>query len=234
MSSVESTSAGSDPRAEAIRALSGARAYLTQQAAFGLRWAPLPGTPSDTPPEQLGALHDSIRECRRCGLCEGRRVVVFGSGNPAAEVMFIGEAPGAEEDRQGVPFVGPAGELLTRMIASIGLTRDAVYIANVIKCRPPGNRDPNADEVGACEPILHRQIEIVGPAIICTLGRAAAQTLLESDEPIGKLRGKVFSYRGAKLIPTYHPAALLRNAQWKRPAWEDLKLLRRELDGVAL
>jgi DNA polymerase len=148
--------------------------------------------------------------------------------------MFVGEAPGREEDIQGIPFVGAAGDLLNRMIAAIGLSREAVYIANVVKCRPPQNRDPEPDEVASCEGYLARQIEIIGPDVICTLGRFAAQCLLETSEPLGRLRGKVGTYAGIKLIPTYHPAALLRNPQWKRPAWDDLRRLRKEYDGTDL
>lgn len=226
-----------DLAGEVAEAVGRLRAFLQAQAELGLSGVPRVGVPEGAAAGgggRLAAFHDEIRDCRRCRLAEGRRVVVFGSGNPAADVMFVGEAPGAEEDRQGAPFVGAAGELLTRMIESIGLSREAVYIANLIKCRPPGNRDPKPDEVAACEPYLARQIEIVQPQVICTLGRFASQALLETDEPMGRLRGRVFSYRGVKLIPTYHPAALLRNERWKRPAWEDLKLLRREYDGTEI
>jgi len=219
----------------AVRALQSIRAYLSAQASFGLRRIPrLQAASEESPSQLLQVLHDTIRNCRDCGLCNSRHVVVPGSGDPSADVMFIGEAPGAEEDRQGVPFVGKAGELLTRMITAIGLTRESVYIANVIKCRPPGNRDPQPEEVAACQPHLLRQIRIIRPAIICTLGRFAAQTLLQTDESMGKLRGRLFEYNGIKLIPTYHPAALLRNEQWKRPTWEDLKRLRLEYDGVTV
>jgi DNA polymerase len=159
---------------------------------------------------------------------------VFGAGCADANVMFVGEAPGREEDKQGLPFVGPAGELLTRMIESIRLSRDEVYIANVIKCRPPNNRDPKPDEIASCEPYLVRQIETIQPSVICTLGRFAAHVLLKTDEPMGQLCGRVGHYQGTKVVPTYHPAALLRNPQWKRRAWEDLKRLRREYDGLDL
>lgn len=222
---------------EILDTIEEAREFLRQQAGLGL--TDLPKVEVSSPSlvsraSQLGAFHDSIRDCQACRLCKGRRTVVFGSGSPDADVMFIGEAPGREEDRQGLPFVGAAGELLTRMIESTGLRREEVYIANVIKCRPPGNRDPEPDEVASCEPYLVRQIEIVKPLVICTLGRFAAQALLKTTESMGKLRGQVLAYEGIKLIPTYHPAALLRNPQWKRPAWEDLKLVRREYDGLEL
>ncbi len=210
--------------------LDAVRAFVETQAEFGLSEFRLPRTDEDA---RLTDFHESIRDCRMCGLCESRRTVVFGSGNPDAGLMFIGEAPGAEEDRKGLPFVGPAGELLTRMIEAIGFQRDEVYIANVIKCRPPGNRDPKPEEVQTCRPFLERQIELIQPVAICALGLFAARTLLETDEPMGSLRGRQFSYRGIHLIPTYHPAALLRNRQWKRTAWEDLQLLRRVYDSAA-
>ncbi len=222
---------------EILDTIEEAREFLRQQADLGITDLPKVEVSSSSlasKASQLGAFHDSIRDCQGCRLFEGRRAVVFGSGTPDADVMFIGEAPGREEDRQGLPFVGAAGELLTRMIESTGLRREEVYIANVIKCRPPSNRDPEPDEVASCEPYLVRQIEIVKPLVICTLGRFAAQALLKTTESMGRLRGRVFVYEGIKLIPTYHPAALLRNPQWKRPAWEDLKLVRREYDGLEL
>ena len=222
------TAADLDP--EILDTVEMARRFLRQQADFGV--AELPK--SDSKSDRLRAFHGSIRDCRKCRLCEGRHVVVFGSGNPDADVLFGGEAPGREEDRQGVPFVGAAGELLTRMIESIQLSRDAIYIANIIKCRPPENRNPEPDEIASCEPYLARQIEILDPSVICALGRFAAQALLKTTEPMGSLRGRVFAYGGIKLMPTYHPAALLYNPEWKRPAWEDLKLLRREYDGLEL
>lgn len=210
--------------------LDAVRTFVETQAEFGLREFSLARNDEDA---RLAGFHESIRDCRMCGLCESRRTVVFGSGNPDADLMFVGEAPGAEEDRTGLPFVGPAGELLTRMIEAIGFQRKEVYIANVIKCRPPGNRDPKPEEVSACTPFLERQIELIQPVAICALGLFAARTLLETDEPMGSLRGRLFSYRGIHLIPTYHPAALLRNRQWKRPAWEDLQRLRRVYDSAA-
>ena len=229
------------PNEDLLESLALARMFLAQQAELGVRSLPkgsvgdgaLEGLPVDKL-EQLEAFHASIQACQACKLAQGRRVVVFGSGNPDADVLFVGEAPGAEEDRQGVPFVGAAGQLLTRMILSIGLSREQVYIANIIKCRPPGNRDPEPDEIAQCEPYLIRQLEVIQPAIICTLGRFAAQTLLKTSESMGRLRGRVFTYQEIKLIPTYHPAALLHNPQWKRPTWEDLKLLRKEYDGTEL
>lgn len=169
-------------------------------------------------------------DCSRCKLhALGRTQVVFGVGNPDAQLMFVGEAPGGDEDVQGVPFVGRAGQLLTKIIEAIGLTRDEVYIANVIKCRPPQNRNPEPDEVAQCEPFLFRQIDVVQPRVIVALGKFAAQALLRTLDPISRLRGRVFEYRGAKLIPTFHPAYLLRNPGSKREVWEDMKLVKRLL-----
>ena len=185
----------------------------------------------DDPLALLGA---EARACQKCGLAQTRRSVVFGSGRADADLVFVGEAPGAEEDRQGVPFVGAAGQLLTRMIEAMGFEREDVYIANIVKCRPPNNRDPKPDEIAACRPYLERQLELIAPVVICTLGRFAAQTLLETTESIGRLRGRVFDRYGAAVVPTYHPAALLRNPQWKRPTWEDLKLVRKLCDGTEI
>ena len=166
-------------------------------------------------------------DCSRCKLHTlGRRQVVFGVGNPNAELMFVGEAPGADEDIQGEPFVGRAGQLLTKIIEAIELKREDVYIANVIKCRPPGNRNPEPDEVEQCEPFLFRQIDIIKPRVIVALGKFAAQCLLKTDAPITRIRGREFTYRDAVLIPTYHPAYLLRNPSAKRDVWEDMKKVR--------
>jgi len=181
---------------------------------------------------RLAEISAAVAACRLCRLCEGRGKTVFGSGNPAAELMFIGEGPGAEEDRQGLPFVGRAGELLTKIIQAIGRTRDEVYIANIVKCRPPGNRDPQPDEVAACRPYLEEQIALVAPKAIVALGRIAAQTLLGTDAPIGRLRGRWFTVRGVPTMVTYHPAALLRNPALKRPTWEDMQQVRDRLQGA--
>jgi len=178
--------------------------------------------------EALAAvLADLGPDCSRCKLHTlGRKQVVFGVGNPDADLMFVGEAPGADEDIQGIPFVGRAGQLLTKMIEAINLKRDEVYIANVIKCRPPGNRNPEPDEIEQCEPFLFRQIEAVKPKVIVALGSFAAKTLLRSDESISRLRGRIYDFHGAKLIPTFHPSFLLRSPDRKRDAWEDLKRAR--------
>ena len=175
----------------------------------------------------LTALRADIGDCTRCKLHRlGRTQVVFGVGNPDADLMFVGEAPGRDEDLQGFPFVGRAGQLLTKIIEAIALKREDVYIANVIKCRPPENRNPEPDEVETCEPFLFRQIDIIKPRVIVALGKFAAQALLRTLDPISRLRGRVYDYRGAKLIPTFHPAYLLRNPSSKREVWEDMKLVR--------
>ncbi len=188
--------------------------------------------------EALTAIREDIGECTRCKLhAQGRTQVVFGVGNAAAEIMFVGEAPGADEDVQGVPFVGRAGQLLTKMIEAMGFRRDEVYIANVLKCRPPGNRNPEPDEIATCEPFLFRQLASIQPKVVIALGAFAARTLLKTDQPISRLRGRVFDYRGASLIPTFHPSFLLRSPGYKREAWEDLKkavaLLGRDLPAAA-
>jgi DNA polymerase len=183
---------------------------------------------SNTSGETLQDIKTEIGpDCTRCKLCTlGRRQVVFGVGHPDARLMFVGEAPGEDEDKQGEPFVGRAGQLLTKIIEAIGLTRDQVYIANVIKCRPPGNRNPEPDEVAACEPFLFRQIHAIKPRVIVPLGKFAAQSLLKTTDPITRLRGREFQYLGASLIPTFHPAYLLRNPSAKRDVWEDMKKVR--------
>jgi uracil-DNA glycosylase family 4 len=182
---------------------------------------------SRNPAEALAAVRADIGDCTRCKLHTlGRSQVVFGVGNPDADLMFVGEAPGADEDVQGIPFVGRAGQLLTKIIEAIELKREDVYIANVIKCRPPQNRNPEPDEVETCEPFLFQQIDVIKPKVIVALGKFAAQALLRTDAPISRLRGRVFEYRGAKLIPTFHPAYLLRNPSSKREVWEDMKLVR--------
>jgi uracil-DNA glycosylase len=186
----------------------------------------IPVVVSRSAAEALKALRDEIGDCTRCKLHTlGRQQVVFGVGDPNAEIMFVGEGPGADEDEQGIPFVGRAGQLLTKMIeAGMGLRRDEVYIANVVKCRPPGNRNPEPDEIATCELFLFRQIEAVQPKVIVALGKFAAQTLLKVDTPIGRLRGRQYDYRGTTLIPTFHPSFLLRSPGFKREAWDDLKL----------
>jgi len=191
-----------------------------------------PLTFSRTAAQALVAIREDIGDCTRCKLHTlGRKQIVFGVGNPEADLMFVGEAPGADEDEQGIPFIGRAGQLLTKIIEAIDLKREDVYIANIIKCRPPQNRNPELDEVATCEPFLFRQIDVIKPKIIVALGKYAAQTLLRTETPISRLRGQVFDYRGAKLIPTFHPAYLLRNPSSKREVWEDMKLVRSLLNS---
>jgi DNA polymerase len=185
---------------------------------------PLPETPDER--ETLDAIRGHLGDCQRCGLAGGRNRIVFGSGNPSADLMFVGEAPGRDEDLQGLPFVGRAGQLLTRIIEAIGLRREDVYIANILKCRPPGNRDPEPPEVQACSPFLFRQIEAIQPRVVVALGAYAARTLLDTDLAISKLRGRFHEYRGRLLMPTYHPSYLLRNPGAKRPVWEDMQMVR--------
>jgi DNA polymerase len=195
----------------------------------------VPVVPVVPPATALLSLRDYIGVCTRCKLhAQGRTQVVFGAGNPNAQLMFVGEAPGADEDQQGEPFVGRAGQLLTKIIEAINLKREDVYIANVIKCRPPGNRAPEADEVATCEPFLFRQIDAIRPRIIVALGTHAAHALLKIDTPISKIRGRVHDFRGGiKLIPTFHPAFLLRSPERKRDVWEDMKKVRALLDEPA-
>ena len=176
--------------------------------------------------ETLASIRADIGDCQRCKLAKTRNSIVFGSGNPKAELMFIGEAPGADEDAQGLPFVGRAGQLLTRIIEAIDMRREDVFICNIIKCRPPQNRNPESDEIAACEPFLFRQIAAIKPKVICALGTYGAQTLLRTKEPISRLRGYFIDYRGAKLLATFHPAYLLRNPQEKRRVWEDVQKIR--------
>ena len=200
--------------------------------AYGPRRATQPAGPPDAPagadPTALGweALAAAVHGCRRCELCESRTQAVFGVGDRRARLMIVGEAPGAEEDRQGEPFVGRAGRLLNAMLRAVGLDRERVFIANILKCRPPGNRDPQPAEVAQCMPYLRRQIELISPALILCVGRIAAQNLLATDTPIGRLRGSLHRLEtGVPVIVTYHPAYLLRSPGEKRKAWEDLKLV---------
>jgi DNA polymerase len=178
----------------------------------------------EDPAAALAAVRDTIGDCRRCKLSGGRKTIVFGQGNPAAELMFVGEAPGAEEDEQGLAFVGRAGQLLTDIIEKgLRMKRADVFIANVIKCRPPQNRNPEPDEVLACQPFLEAQIRAIRPRVLVGLGKFGAQWLLKSAEPISRVRGRVGSYDGIAVMPTYHPAYLLRNPAAKKDVWEDMK-----------
>ena len=175
--------------------------------------------------ETLEMIQEDLGDCHRCKLHKGRRHVVFGAGNPRARLVLVGEGPGYEEDVQGLPFVGQAGQLLTKILHAIHLTREEVFICNIIKCRPPGNRNPEPDEIAACIPFLQRQIRAIKPKVICALGAFAAQTLLETDTPISRLRGDFHTYEDIPLLPTYHPAFLLRNPAKKRDVWEDMQKL---------
>ena len=210
----------------------GAAAPATAAASRSAAAAPPAGGPapppggSASPPPTLEAVREDLGECTRCKLHGGRTNLVFGVGSPTADLVFVGEAPGRDEDLQGIPFVGRAGQLLTRIIAAIGLSREEVYIANVIKCRPPDNRNPEPDEVAACEPFLFRQLDVIQPRVVVALGGFAIRTLLRTAEPVSRLRGRMFDYRGAKLIPTFHPAYLLRSPERKRDVWEDMKRVR--------
>jgi DNA polymerase len=178
---------------------------------------------SHTEPRTLEGIRAEIGDCQRCKLCSGRTQIVFGVGNPKAQLVFVGEGPGAEEDAQGIPFVGKAGQLLTKMIEAMGFRRDEVYICNVVKCRPPGNRNPEPDEIEACEPFLRAQLGSIRPKVIVALGKFAAQTLLRDATPITRLRGNWREYCGIPLMPTFHPAYLLRNPAEKKNAWLDLR-----------
>jgi uracil-DNA glycosylase family 4 len=182
--------------------------------------------------EALRDIRADLGDCVRCKLHGmGRTQIVFGVGNPNADLMFVGEAPGADEDIQGEPFVGRAGQLLTKIIEAIGMRREDVYIANVLKCRPPGNRNPEPDEVEQCEPFLLRQIDVIKPKVIVALGKFAAQCLLKTNDPITRLRGREYKFRDAILMPTYHPAYLLRTPSAKRDVWEDMKRVKAILDS---
>jgi DNA polymerase len=177
----------------------------------------------------LEDVRKDLGECSRCGLHQCRNNLVFGEGNPNARLVFVGEAPGEQEDIQGKPFVGRAGQLLTRIIEAMGLTRKDVFICNILKCRPPGNRNPQPEEIAACEPFLIAQLEAIRPVVICALGSFAAKTLLKKESPITVLRGKFHSYRGINLMPTYHPAYLLRNPGAKKKVWDDVQVIMKYL-----
>ena len=186
--------------------------------------------------ESISELNKMICNCKNCRLGNLRTNFVFGTGNPEAKVILVGEAPGADEDREGKPFVGRAGKLLTDILSAIKFSRDEVFICNILKCRPPENRNPLPDEIKECEPYLIKQLELLKPSLILALGTFAAQTLLRSNLPLGKMRGKFYDYtindRKIKLLVTYHPAALLRNPNWKKPTWEDVQLFRKEYDLI--
>jgi uracil-DNA glycosylase family 4 len=228
---------------ELLEVIGLAKEFLERQKTLGLRhitlsrktFADLETLASDASEDSIDAaaaireLGTAVQNCTKCHLSGSRKNVVLGEGNPRAKLMFIGEAPGADEDRQGLPFVGKAGQLLTRIIEAIDLKRSDVYICNILKCRPPQNRTPSSDEIECCLPFLREQIRAIRPKIICALGNVAAQTLLQSKSPMNRLRGKFHQFGDAMLMPTYHPAALLRNPDYKKPTWEDVQMIQREL-----
>ena len=222
------------PREALADAVAALGATLRHWRDLGVTELDLAGDWLLTPAEALAAQERALQGCRRCKLCAGRTTIVFGAGDPRAEFVVIGEGPGADEDAQGLPFVGRAGQLLTKMLEApgVGFSREEVYISNTVKCRPPGNRNPEADELAACAPMLAAQLAALQPRVILALGSVATQSLLGTREPIGRLRGRVHPYGSAVLVPTFHPAFLLRNPgqEYKRMAWEDLKLARREYD----
>ena len=198
------------------------------------REAPAAPARTSAPPISVKAIRDELGDCQRCKLAGKRTNIVFGVGDPDAPLVFVGEAPGADEDRTGEPFVGAAGQLLTKMIEAMGLGRGDVYICNILKCRPPGNRNPEPDEIAECEPFLKKQLAAIRPRMIVALGKFAAQCLLRSDAPISKLRGAWKAYEGIPLMPTYHPAFLLRTPSAKREVWADLQEVIRELDRLGI
>ena len=212
--------------------------YLTRERAvaaaeWGASSAPAAREFSVVKMSGLDAVRKLLGDCRRCPLHRTRHTLVFGEGNPEADLVFVGEAPGADEDAQGRPFVGRAGQLLTKIIGAMGMKRDEVYICNILKCRPPGNRNPQPEEIAPCEPFLIRQLEAIRPRVICALGTFAAHTLLKSEAPISVLRGRFHSYQGIPLMPTYHPAYLLRNPGAKKQVWEDVQIIMKTLkDGT--
>lgn len=209
--------------------LSGEEATIRTRRSF----SPAPDVGAAVPAEErasaLQAIREDLGDCTRCALHKGRNTIVFGVGNPAARLMFVGEGPGADEDAQGLPFVGRGGQLLNNMIAAMGLKREDCYIANIVKCRPPGNRTPEPDEANTCSPFLFRQIDVVRPQVLVALGATAATYLLGARQPLAGLRGRVHAYRGMSLIVTYHPAFLLRDPRQKKEAWADLQIAMKEL-----
>jgi len=182
--------------------------------------------------QSLDELNSKIKNCLKCPLGSSRKNFVFGTGNPNAKLVLIGEAPGADEDEQGEPFVGRAGQLLTKILSAVQLSREEVFICNILKCRPPNNREPLPSEIEACEPFLRKQINLISPKVILCLGRTAAQALLKTNASLTELRNGVYNYSGIKVLVTYHPAALLRNPNWKRPTWEDMQRLRKMYDEL--
>jgi len=225
----------SKPPAEELREIAGkVRASLESLRELGVhhvdaRWPAAKASARPGARPTLLQVREELGECTRCKLHSKRTQIVFGVGNPKAELVFVGEAPGADEDAQGEPFVGRAGQLLTKIIEAMGLKREDVYICNILKCRPPNNRTPESDEILACQPFLLKQLQAIQPKFICALGGPATQTLLQTKEGITKLRGRFHDFHGIPLLPTFHPAYLLRNPSEKKTVWEDMKLLLREM-----
>jgi uracil-DNA glycosylase family 4 len=222
---------------ELLFAVQGLKGQVLNQnsLAVGLEWKNVPQAnkkvkaDSQDKKERLIKVCQETADCQLCQLAKTRRNLVFGDGNPNAKIVFVGEAPGADEDQQGLPFVGKAGQLLTKIIEAMGIKRKDVYICNILKCRPPGNRNPLPEEITLCEPFLKKQLQAISPTVICALGTFAAQTLLKTDIPITALRGRFHSYEGIKLMPTYHPAYLLRNPSAKKLVWEDVQMIMKEV-----
>jgi uracil-DNA glycosylase len=216
--------------------ISGLKSYIDLEKAFGFEECVFsvstPKTAMGSQASTLDALRKEVVSCKACDLHKTRQNVVFGAGSPKAKLMFIGEAPGQDEDLQGLPFVGKAGQLLTKIIEAMDLKREDVYIANILKSRPPDNRDPLPDEIAACEPYLHAQIKLIKPKLICSLGRIAAQTLLRTKMTLGEMRGRWFDYQGTKFTVIYHPAAILRSMSYLEPALDDLRRLLAELEKM--
>ncbi len=232
-------SSNSQLQEELLSVVKAIKGYVVNQESLsvGLEWGKnrhrtpklkiLPGNKE----ADLEKVYQEMKTCQLCPLGKTRHNLVFGDGNPSAQIVFVGEAPGADEDEQGLPFVGRAGQLLTKIIEAMGLKRKDVYICNILKCRPPGNRNPLPDEIGLCEPFLKKQLQIISPQVICALGTFAAQTLLKTEIPITALRGRFHSYEGIKLMPTYHPAYLLRNPSAKKLVWEDVQMIMKEIQA---
>jgi len=239
MAEVISGSSQRQLRAELLSAVKALKSHVTNRDKFaaGLSWKKVERvektikTAAKNSEPDLNKICTDMTGCRLCQLGKTRHNLVFGDGNTQAKIVFVGEAPGADEDEQGLPFVGRAGQLLTKIIEAMGLSRKDVYICNILKCRPPQNRNPLPEEIAACEPFLKQQLKIISPLMICALGTFAAKTLLKTEVPISVLRGRFHSYEGIKLMPTYHPAYLLRNPSAKKLVWEDVQLIMKELQN---
>lgn len=239
MDEMTSGMARNELQEELLKAVKGLKGQVINgdSLSAGIDWekkhtSPAGQVPVDrkTKKEMLEKVHQDMTGCQLCSLGKTRKNLVFGDGNPETRIVFVGEAPGADEDEQGLPFVGRAGQLLTDIIVKgMKLERKNVYICNILKCRPPGNRNPQPDEISKCEPFLKKQLQIISPAVICALGTFAAHTLLKTDIPISALRGRFHLYEGIKLMPTYHPAYLLRNPSAKKQVWEDVQMIMKEI-----